>query len=65
MKSIEEALEEMERTDVENYETKEKRGRLRILETKRRNILNDIKEHWRQKIRVIWVEVGDENSKFS
>jgi len=40
----------LESPEVDGYETKEKRERIKQLELGRRKILNDIEEQWRLKI---------------
>lgn len=64
LKSIEIDLQALESLEGDGYETKEKKRRIKAMEGERYRILKDNEEKWRLKSRAIWLEAGDENSKF-
>jgi hypothetical protein len=57
------ALQEIYETEGEGFTSPESKESLVFLEKKRRQLLEDREEVWRQKICVIWLESGDENTK--
>lgn len=64
LKSIEIELEALEILEGDGCEMEEKKERIKAMKVERNRILKDIEEKWRLKSRAIWLEVGDENSKF-
>lgn len=48
----------------DGYETEQKKGKIKSMEGERNRILKETEEKWTLKSRAIWLEVGDENSKF-
>lgn len=56
-------LDSLENSEVDGYETEEKRERIKNLELGRMKFFNGIEEQRRLKSTEIWILVGDENSK--
>lgn len=64
LKFVEIDLEALESLEGDGYEMEEKKRRIKAMEGERYRILKDNEEKWRLKSRDIWLEAGDENSKF-
>ena len=64
LKKIETDLEAMQSLEGDGYESLGKKDKLIKMEAERRKILKDSEDQWRLKSRAIWLEAGDENSKF-
>ena len=61
---IETNLEEIQNYDGAGFMTTEGRDRFSLLESNRKKILKEREEVLRLKRRAIWMECGDENTKF-
>jgi hypothetical protein len=64
LKEVEEGLETLYNSEGFGYLTKTHKLEAKQLEEKKRNILLEKEKEWRLKSRAIWLQAGDENSKF-
>ena len=62
--SIDEKIGILNSVDLLGYRTKDSRAQLFALETEKAKLLRQKEEDWRLKIRAIWLQAGDENTKF-
>jgi hypothetical protein len=64
LKNIEDQLENFYQNIDSGFSSNTSRDELKTLEAKRRKLLADKEATWRLKSRAIWLENGDENTKF-
>jgi hypothetical protein len=64
LKETEEALQDFYDSEGEGFATPDSKEALMVLEKKKRQLLKDQEEMWRQKSRATWLNSGDENTKF-
>eukprot|EP00253_Pinus_taeda_P001842 PITA_01842 len=62
--SIEEKIGSLNRGDLLGYSNEDVRAQLFALETEKAKLLRQKEEDWRLKIRAIWLQACDENTKF-
>jgi hypothetical protein len=64
LREVEEALEVLYNSEGFGYLSEEHKIEVKSLEDKRRIILLEKEKEWRLKSRALWLQVGDENTKF-
>jgi hypothetical protein len=64
LKEVEAGLETLYNSEGFGYLTETQKLEVKQLEEKKRNILLEKEKEWRLKSRAIWLQAGDENSKF-
>lgn len=62
--SIEDKISTLNNEELLGYRNEEARAQLFSLEAEKAKLLKQIEEDWRLKSRAIWIQAGDENTKF-